>query len=311
MAFRERDIYSGVDQWRVGERGNTNNWPGTLAKDNNAVNGSGTITPYGRVVAGTVVALGPDDKLHPCGLAELQALVSSAVIVSVHKQAAKNFYVGDQVAVVTKQAQTRTLAITGVASTDVITTATVHGLMVGDTVEIAGLAGGDGLAAGSYTVATVPSSTTLTLTGVNFTTNITDGTLTVHRFPDLLVNITGTRNVAAVDRDTGAITLSGANFSAAAGDLLVKVGAYRPQGILAEHAVTRRVVYDVEETEDKLVSVALQGDGRTRYCPGITPPSTFEGATALVEILKGGPYADPVTGAKVTPKFAEFTFRDV
>lgn len=77
------------------------------------------------------------------------------------------------------------LNITGVASTDVITTASAHGLSVGDTVTLPTLSGGSGLTASSttrYFVATVPSTTTLTLVtsagaAVNFTTDISSGTL--------------------------------------------------------------------------------------------------------------------------------------
>lgn len=69
--------------------------------------------------------------------------------------------------------------ITGVAASDVITTPTPHRVVAGQTVIVSGLTGGAGLAAGPYVVATTPSPTTLTLTGVNFTTNITAGTLTL------------------------------------------------------------------------------------------------------------------------------------
>jgi hypothetical protein len=77
------------------------------------------------------------------------------------------------------------LNITGVASTDVITTGAAHGLVVGDTVTLPTLTGGSGLTASAttrYFVATVPSTTTLTLVtaagvAVNFTTDISAGTL--------------------------------------------------------------------------------------------------------------------------------------
>lgn len=310
MGFKQREIYGGVEQWRIGNRGADNAWPGTLARDNDAVNGSGTTTPYGRVVAGTIVALGPDGKLHPCGLAELDAAVTTAVALEVDPQAALNFYVGDQVAVVSK-ALSRNIAITGEADDEVFTSASPHGLRVGDTVSISNLTGGTGATAGTYTVATVPSATTFTLTGVAYSTDITAGTLTVQLAEPAYTDHTGPRNVATVNKETGAVTLSGANFSSPAGAYLVKLGAYRPQGVLADHAVTTRSLYGVVETDDVLVAVALQGDGRMRHCPGITPTAAYEAATVLMECMKGGTYADPVTGARVTPKFAEFTFRDV
>jgi hypothetical protein len=69
--------------------------------------------------------------------------------------------------------------VTGTASTDVITTASAHGLAVGSPVRFSALTGGEGLLVGdTYYVATVPSTTTFTLTGVDFTTNITAGTMT-------------------------------------------------------------------------------------------------------------------------------------
>lgn len=67
--------------------------------------------------------------------------------------------------------------ITGIASSDVIVTDRPHGAAVGDTVVLSDLTGGTGLTAGTYVVATVPSDTQLTLVGVDFSTNITDGTM--------------------------------------------------------------------------------------------------------------------------------------
>lgn len=72
--------------------------------------------------------------------------------------------------------------ITGVAATDVIT-ATAHGCIVGDRVYVSGLTGGSGLSTGYYYVITAPTANTLTISAtiggsaVNFTTDITDGTL--------------------------------------------------------------------------------------------------------------------------------------
>lgn len=75
-------------------------------------------------------------------------------------------------------------AITGVAATDVITTDVAHGLSPGAAVATSGLSGGAGLADGNYLVETTPAGDTLTLrdylgAAVNFTTNITAGTLSV------------------------------------------------------------------------------------------------------------------------------------
>jgi hypothetical protein len=70
-----------------------------------------------------------------------------------------------------------TLAVTSVAGTGVFTTA-AHNYKVGDSVWFTTLTGGAGLLANTlYTVATVPSTTTFTLTNGTHSTNITAGTV--------------------------------------------------------------------------------------------------------------------------------------
>jgi len=64
-----------------------------LAKDNNAVNGAGTVTPYGRVEGGTVLARDSAGKGHPCGLTE--ATVAGTGVNVVEVADARNFRVGD------------------------------------------------------------------------------------------------------------------------------------------------------------------------------------------------------------------------
>lgn len=96
-----------------------------------------------------------------------------------------------------------TFTITGVSATDVITTNAAHGLSVGDSVTLPTLTGGTGLTASAttrYFVATVPSSTTLTLVtaagvAVDFSSTITDGTLVKKE------------NIAAFAFDSRAFTL--------------------------------------------------------------------------------------------------------
>lgn len=74
---------------------------------------------------------------------------------------------------------TRTFKLTGEADTEVLTTDRPHGLKVGDVVTTTGIVGGASATwTGDKTVATVPSTTTLTLTGVAFSTDVTDGVLT-------------------------------------------------------------------------------------------------------------------------------------
>ncbi len=64
------------------------------------------------------------------------------------------------------------------AATGVITTGANHGLAAGDTVTIAGHTGSTPDINGSWTVATAPSTTTFTLTGVTITVGGTGGTST-------------------------------------------------------------------------------------------------------------------------------------
>jgi len=386
MSYRTQTI-STNQAWRVGSRGNDNCWPGTLAKDNAAVNGSGTVTTYGKVIAGTVLAEDSSGNLHPAGCAELDAIVSGAVALTIPDLCAPNFYIGDEVAVLATATE-RTIAITGEADTEVIRSATPHGLRVGDHVAVSGLTGGAGLTAGEYvvaslatappilsvvgeaddetfttliahglrvgdtvylsigaggagavsgafTVATAPSTTTFTLTAVTFTTDITVGTiglvdrsltdftlqteagvavtfttditvgtLTIELPEPTVTNITGTRNIVTVNHSTGAITVDGAVFSAAIGDLLVKIGAYKPAGFLNDTVSTRRYVDDTEVTEDRAVNLAIEGDVRNGYATGC--------GAKLRQILKGGAYADPMDeDTIITPKFVGFTFRDV
>lgn len=79
---------------------------------------------------------------------------------------------------------TAVTSITGEADTEVIT-ATAHGLAVGDRVRFPALSGGENLTAdtGRYYVVSVPSANTLTVSAtvggsaVNFTTDITDGSI--------------------------------------------------------------------------------------------------------------------------------------
>jgi hypothetical protein len=84
------------------------------------------------------------------------------------------------------------IACTGEADDNVITTASAHGLAVGDRIIFPALSGGSGLTAATvaYFVLTVPSTTTLTVSAsaggavVNFTTDVTSGS-TIRKFEDV------------------------------------------------------------------------------------------------------------------------------
>ncbi len=82
----------------------------------------------------------------------------------------------------------QSLTVTGEADTEVFTASAAHKLQVGHAVNISAVTGGAGFTAGSYEVATVPSTTTFTLTGVSFTTDITAGTLLTHPLKLVMVD---------------------------------------------------------------------------------------------------------------------------
>lgn len=307
MSYRKQTIQTN-DQWRIPGGDCCKCWPGVLAKDNAAVNGSGTVTTYGLVVGGTILAEDSSGLLHPCGLGVLSEPTSAANIVTVDPLEAQTFYVGDLCRVVEPGPVTRTIAVTGEADTEVFTAATVHGLIVGDSVDLTVVAGGTGYGGdGVKVVATVPSDTTFTLTGVAFSTDITDGTIDVTRQPPVIQNDTvsgGDRNVTLVDETTGEVTLSGAAFSAGTGALLVKVGAYKPAGILNDTVSTKRYVANVEVAEDRPVNLCTEADARSSKVIGL--------GDKLKQLLKGAPYTDPLDAAvTVVPKSCCINIRDV
>ena len=225
------------------------------------------------------------------------------------------------------------LPVAGEADTEVLTTPTAHGLHVGDTVTFTSFDDTTDAVEGTYVVATVPSTTTFTCTAfafttdivngtvafedrsstdftlktmagvaVTFTTDVTAGTLTIQGDgqPE---NLTGTRYISAIDRDTHEITFSGAAADAAIGDLVIKVNAYKPCGVLINTVST--VVYDPDgdyQTYNVEVSYSYAADLRADYCPGL--------GSKLTEILAGGVYVDPLTGAKVVPEYTGFIVKD-
>lgn len=74
-----------------------------------------------------------------------------------------------------------TVSVTGEADDETFTTTTAHNLRVGETVYLTITTGGTGATSGSKTVATIPSSTTFTLSGVAYTADITAGSIDLGR----------------------------------------------------------------------------------------------------------------------------------
>lgn len=124
--------------------------------------------------------------------------------------------------------------VTGDATTNVISTATNHGLVVGQTIRFITLTGGDGLAiATTYFVLTVPSATTFTLAAtlggavIDFTTAITAGT--IGGYPVIVNGLNSlTHSPSSSDADTTSFDSEGRSehMKAERGDSWTLAGFY-------------------------------------------------------------------------------------
>ena len=100
-----------------------------------------------------------------------------------------------------------TVSITSSDTDDVVTAAAVHNLIVGDTITIASHTGMTPDFNGAQTVATVPSTTTFTMTGIDITVGGTGGT----------VQIGGTLAIVTTSSVHGFSTADSITFSSVAG----------------------------------------------------------------------------------------------
>lgn len=227
------------------------------------------------------------------------------------------------------------LSVAGEAGTEVLTTPIAHGLRVGDTVTFSAFDDTTDAVEGTYVVASVPTTTTFTCTAFAFTIDILNGTVSFvdRSLTDFTVesedgtaaafttditagtltvpvtarsrNITGNRYITAINRTTGEITLSGAVFTAAIGDLLVKTKAYKPCGILDRNVSTLEYGPDHSTVAmGKTVPIRHEGTVRQGFIFGLS-------AAAKIA-LSGAPYADPLAPATIVqPECAGFLFRNL
>lgn len=178
-----------------------------LAKDNDAVNGAGTVTPYGRVEGGTVLARDSAGKGHLCGLTEATAAGTDVNVVEVAD--ARNFRVGDLVSIV----------------------------------------------------------------------------------DDAFASVAASRAVTAIDLDNSILTLSGAVFTVAIGDIVYKDNAYVPAGICDRTISTVEYIDNVEVQSEVIVPLRVGGDVRTN---GSVVGANGDGL--LRKALLGGLWPDPANG---------------
>jgi hypothetical protein len=287
---------------------------GLLPATNAAVkHDAGAETSYGRVRAGTVLAKAADGSVHPCGLVTLTAASGGGnSVVTVGAKNAEVFRVGDKVKVIRYQT-TRTISdATGEAASDLFTTTHAHGLVIGQRVVSTAKTGGAGFTLGTHYVVAAPSATTFKLSDtpggapIDFTTDITALTLVVAVAPPSVADLTGSRHITAINATTGAITLSGANVTAAVGDYLVKELAYRPCGILDRDVLTVEYGADRVTTVPvaKTVPIRHEGSVRSAYIIGLSE--------LVQHALSGAPYPDPLNpSATVAPQVAGFLFKNL
>jgi len=329
MQYTETTLTPNIP-WRATTRASTHKQAGRLSKSNVAPAGSGA-TNYGELKAGTILARDSNGLLHPMGLAKVADAVAAANEVELDNVA--GFYVGDLVSV--RAGSNKTAALTN-NSVVLSVVAKVHGLTLDivvngtgtafshsytpstKTIQVVSATDGGGLAttthadvvsllmgtygqliesASSATPATVVADATHTLESAKY------GAIASAR---TISDITG--NV---------LTLSGAAFTAAIDDIVVKDGAYKPVGILDETVSTVRYIGTTAVAADQNVAVAYEGDARDSSSYVHNLPAGNAGN--IVKRALGGhvyvdPGVDPTTAAptEVTPtELVGFRFRSV
>lgn len=315
--------------WRATPRAASNKVAGRLSKSNVSPAGNGA-TNYGEVKAGTILARDSNGLLHPLGLAKVADAVAADNDVEVDN--AVGFYVGDTVSV--RAGSNKAAALTN-NSVVITVKAKVHGLIIDivvtgtgtafshsynpatKTITVGSATDGGGLATtthadlvslllGTYgqfiesavsaTPATVVADATHTLESAKYGA------------------IASARTISAIVGNV--LTLSGDPLTAAADDIVVKDGAYKPVGILDETVSTVRYVGTTAVVEDKSVSVAYEGDARDNSVFVHNLPAGVAG-DIVKRALGGHVYVDPgvspTTAAptEVVPPLVGFRFLDV
>lgn len=110
------------------------------------------------------------------------------------------------------------------------------------------------------------------------------------------------RTVSAINYSTNTLTLSGATFSAAVNDFVIKAVGFQPVGFLATGKSTLRYVNNVAVAQDVTCAVRYEGDIIPSKAIGVCPSNQLA--------MAGGAYTDP-KGATVDPEFVGFRFTEV
>lgn len=304
MNYTETSITPNIP-WRATTRGSSNKQQGRLSKSNVSPAGNGA-TNYGELKAGTILARDSNGLLHPLGLAKVAVAPSASNDVQVDNASA--FRVGDLVSI--RAGANRTKSITN-NSVVLSIIAKAHGLNL-----IIAVAGNSTVQACTYN----PVNKTITFTsatngGGTATSTHADLVSSLMNFSNLIESassatpattvaalattplesakfggIATARTVSAITTNT--LTLSGAVFTAAIDDIVIKDGAYKPVGILDETVSTVRYVGTTLVAEDQNVAVAYEGDARdsSTYLPNL---SAGVAGDVVKRALGGYVYVDP------------------
>lgn len=301
--------------------------PGRVAADNTTP-GDGS-TDYGDIDQGTVMAKDSNGKLHPAGWQKCSA--ASATNTATVEDAS-NFVVGDTVEIrsnagvydaVTINAgdNPSTLDITANAVGDsglsialVDPSANSQPLSFsvaddsGDTLVSVSLAtdGGGAITTTVAELAAYINANTIAM-GLNASNAETGADVCQAVAATDLTGglaqygaVASARTVSSTTSTT--VVFDGAAVDIAAGDHLLKTGAWQPAGFLDDNVHTKRYVGTTAVKSEQNGNLRIAGDVRSSQVTG--------SGEYVKEAMSGGPYTSPADGSVIVPPFEGFIFMD-
>jgi len=282
---------------------------GTIPKDNDAVNGAGTVTPYGRIKPGTVLAQDATGLLHPCGLTEATAAATAVNALVVADSAA--FRVGDLVSLAGADGPGTTFAA-GAAAATLTVKPKVSALDIQIVVSGTSTAfsttynpittlilinsATSGAAAATTTLAEIVAVLLSTYGALIASASASSGaaiaatTAATDVGTAAYAAVASDRAVVTVVQATKTITLDGAAFNVAVGDFLVKNLAYVPCGVNDVDVSTIRYDDVTEIQEARITTYRVEGDLRSSLVIGASNDGLLKKA------LSGDLWPDPLNG---------------
>lgn len=312
MKYTETSLTPNIP-WRATTRASSNKQAGRLSKSNVSPAGNGA-TAYGEIKAGTILARDSNGLLHPMGCAKVAVAPSASNDVEVDN--ASGFYVGDLVSIRAGSNKTKSITnnsvalsikakVAGLSLVIVVSGANTAQKCVYNPVNktITFTSATDGSSVATSTHADLVSELLKFGVLIESASSATPATLVAALSSTALeaAKYTGIATARTATAITGnVLTLSGAVFTAAIDDIVVKDGAYKPAGILDETVSTVRYVGTTQVTEDLNVAVAYEGDARDSST-FISNLSSGNAAEVVKRALAGQPYVDPGVDPSVAP----------